>query len=106
MEGARLQIHQFRFISDTILSSNATTSVSATYIMEPYAQHYPPVAKALATVKISSTLTQDIDLIRGELKKIVPDVSKEFESVVADMSGTGDANLKHRALLSLEVGNF
>jgi regulator of replication initiation timing len=101
MEGARLQTQQFRFISNTILSSNATTSVSATFIMGPYAQHYPPVSKAIATVKISSTLTQDIDFIRVELKKIVPDVSKAFESVVADMSGTGDRNLKHRALLAL-----
>jgi len=101
MEGARLQTQQFRLVSDTILSSNATTSVSSTFIMGAYARRHPPLAKALATVRVSSTLTQDIDLIKAELKKIVPDVSKEFESVVADVSGTGDANLKYNALLTL-----
>lgn len=101
MEDARSHIREFKFISDTFVSSNTTTAISATYIIGPYAQRHPPLAKALATVRISSTLTQDIDLIKAELKKIVPDVSKEFESVVAEMSGTGDPNLKHRALLPL-----
>jgi hypothetical protein len=101
IEDAKSQVQYFRTTASTLVGSNSTSALSAVHIMTPYANRYPLVGKALATVKLSPTWIADIAFIKEELKKITPDVSKSFEGVVAEMSGAGDPKLKHRVLLSL-----
>jgi hypothetical protein len=57
-------------------------------------------------VEFLPTWTEDIDFIRRGLQKMMPSVLKEFESVIADMSGTGNPELKYKALLSLRSVMF
>jgi len=101
MEATKIQIQYLRTTATTLVSSNSTSAMSAIHIMRPYADEYPPVRKVLSTVKFVPTWIDDIVFIKAELKKITPDVSREFETVAAELSGTGDPNLKHRVLLSL-----
>ncbi len=101
LEAAKAQVHYFRTTATILVGSNSTNALSAAHIMTPYADQYPPVGKVLATLKFSQTWIDDIAFIKAQLKTITPDLSKAFEGVVAEMSGAGDPDLKHRVLLSL-----
>jgi len=101
MESTRTVVRSYTTVASTVATSNATAGVSGYEILKEYSDKYASVEKALKTVKFLPTWMEDIDFIRKELQKMMPSVLKEFEGVIADMSGTGNPELKYKALLSL-----
>lgn len=101
MEGVGAHLHQFTLVASTVASSNSTAVLSGSNILMSHVEQYPSVEVAITTVKLSPTWIEDIAFIKEEIKTMTPNVSKEFEGVVADMSGTGDATRKYKALLAL-----
>lgn len=101
MEAAGYQGEGFKTVVNTFVYSTATTGVSGYDILVAYGDKYASVKAALETVKFLPTWIDDIAFIKEELQKIMPDALRRFESVVADMSGIGALDLKHKALLSL-----
>jgi regulator of replication initiation timing len=101
MESTKTQMSGFTTVTSTFASSTASSGWSGYEILGTYADKYPPVKRVLEKVEFHPTWIKDIDFIKQELPRIMPNVVKEFESVIADMSGTWDPDLKHKALLSL-----
>ncbi len=101
MESAKTAIGTYASIAYSFASSNTASGWIGHQILGTYANMHPPLKKVLEQVEFTPTWIEDIEVIRQELPKIFPGVLKEFESVIADMSGTGDPDLKHKALLSL-----
>ena len=101
MESTRISVSSYTTVTNTVVSSTATYGLSGYEILKGYSDKHPSVKKALEKVEFLPTWMEDIDFIRRGLQKMMPSVLKEFESVIADMSGTGDPDLKHKALLSL-----
>ncbi len=101
MESARTSVSSFTTVASTVVSSNAVSSLSVYEISKGYSDKYPLVEKALKKVAFLPTWMEDIDFIKRALQKMMPSVLKDFEGVIADMSGTGNPELKYKALLSL-----
>jgi regulator of replication initiation timing len=101
MEGVGAHVQQFTVVTGTNVASNSTAILSGSHILMSHANQHPSVDIAFKTVTFTPTWIDDVAFIKAELKKIVPDVSKEFEGVIADMSGAGNAGLKYKALLAL-----
>lgn len=101
MESTRTSVSSYTMVTNTVVSSNATYGVSGYEILKGYSGRHPSVKKVLEKVEFLPTWMEDIDFIKRGLQKMMPSVLKEFESVISDMSGTGDPDLKHKALLSL-----
>ena len=101
MESVGTHVQQFTLVASTTAASNSTAVMSGSHILMSHADQYPSVRIAFETVKFSPTWIEDIAFLKAELKKMMPDVSKEFEGVIADMSGIGNPNLKYKVLLAL-----
>ncbi len=101
MESTRTSVSSYTTVTNTVAASGASAGWSGYEILKGYSVKYPSVEKALETVELLPTWMEDIDFIRQELQKMMPSVLKDFEGVIADMSGTGKPELKYKALLSL-----
>ena len=106
MESTRTSVSSYTTVANTVVTSTASSGWSGYEILKGYFGKHPSVKKALEKVEFLSTWMEDIDFIRRGLQKMMPSVLKEFESVIADMSGTGNPKLKYRALLSLRSVMF
>ena len=100
MEGTRKEISAYTTLVNASTSSNSASGSSLQSVLWPHADRFPPVREALNTVQFLPTWVDDIEFIRQGLTKIMPTVLDVFNSVVADMSATGNPNLAHKALLS------
>jgi regulator of replication initiation timing len=101
MEAGASQSGGFRTVINTISAANSTASGSAANVFQEASRGYPEMHEVISSIEFEKTWIDDIYLIKQELKGLMPKVVKDFESVVADMSGTGDSDLKYKALLSL-----
>lgn len=101
METEASQLGGYRTVANTIVVSMAVSGSSGYDILNNFSNSYPSMKEALQKVEFEKTWLDDIAFIKQELQEIMPNVGKEFESVVTDMSGTGNPELRYKALLSL-----
>jgi regulator of replication initiation timing len=101
MELEASQLRGYRTVANTVVSSNATSASSGYVILTNISNSYPPMKETLQKVKFEKTWLDNIEFIKQELQRIMPDALRKFESVVKGMSGTGNPELKHEALLNL-----
>ena len=101
MESNTSQVSGLKTVVSTSATSIGATGSSGYDVLIKVSDDHPPMKEILRKVEFEKTWLDEIELIKQEFQKVVPDVLKRFESVVRDMSGTGDSELKYKALLNL-----